>query len=108
MLLAIDINNLTLKQIVIFVYGVYLILLSIITFFTYLSDKQKAKNSKWRIPEAVLLGMSFFGGAFGGYLAMLLFRHKTKAEHWYFTAINLLGLVIHIALIICLLFVFNF
>ena len=32
--------------------------------------------------EKTLLGMSFLGGAIGGYLAMHLTSHKTK--HWYF------------------------
>ena len=41
------------------------------------------------IPEKVLLLLSFFGGAAGGLLGMLLFRHKTR--HWYFWAVNFLG-----------------
>ena len=52
--------------------------------------KSRAKRNVWRIPEKVLLGLSFFGGAAGGYAAMFLCRHKTKK--WYFHAVNLLGL----------------
>ena len=96
------------KEIVLIAYAAYLVLLSIITFFFYAADKNKAKKGKWRVPEKVLLLMSFFGGAFGGYPAMLILRHKTKAEHWYFTAVNVLGLLIHVALIICIIFVFRF
>ena len=66
------------KQIVLMIYGCYLIFLSLITFFMYLADKKKAEKGKWRIPEKVLLLSSFLGGAFGGYPAMILFRHKTK------------------------------
>ncbi len=99
---------LTIKQIVIIAYAAYLILLSIITFIAYGVDKKKAKEGKWRTKEKTLLLLSFFGGAFGGYPAMLIFRHKTKAEHWYFTFVNWLGLLIHIALMILLIFVFNF
>ena len=99
---------LTTKQIVIIANASYLVLLSIITFIAYGADKKKAKDHKYRTKEKTLLGLSFFGGAFGGYPAMLIFRHKTKAEHWYFTAVNLLGLAIHIALMILLIFVFNF
>ena len=93
------------KQLVLMIYGGYLILLSIITFFMYLSDKKKAEKGKWRIPEKVLLLSSFLGGAFGGYPAMLLFRHKTKGEHWYFTFVNVLGILIHVAALIVLAFV---
>ena len=98
----------TTKQIVIIAYASYLVLLSIITFIAYGADKKKAKDHKYRTKEKTLLGLSFFGGAFGGYPAMLIFRHKTKAEHWYFTAVNLLGLAIHITLMILIIFVFKF
>lgn len=99
---------LTTKQIVIIAYAAYLVLLSIITFVAYGVDKKKAIKGKYRTKEKTLLSLSFLGGAFGGYPAMLIFRHKTKGEHWYFTAINLLGLAIHITLMILLIFVFNF
>ena len=101
-------SELTIKQIVLIAYGAYLILLSIITFITYGADKKKAKDGKYRTKEKTLLLLSFFGGAFGGYPAMLIFRHKTKGEHWYFTAVNLLGLAIHITALVLLIFVFNF
>ena len=93
------------KQIVLMIYGGYLILLSFVTFFMYLTDKKKAEKGKWRIPEKVLLLSSFLGGAFGGYPAMILFRHKTKGEHWYFTAVNLLGIILHVTALVVLAFV---
>lgn len=99
---------LTTKQIVIISYAAYLVLLSIITFVAYGADKRKAKKGKYRTKEKALLTLSFLGGAFGGYPAMLIFRHKTKGEHWYFTAVNLLGLAVHITLMILLIFVFQF
>ena len=101
-------NNFTLKQIVILSYCAYLFLLSIITFIAYHVDKKKAESGKWRTKEKTLLLLSFFGGAFGGYPAMLIFRHKTKGEHWYFTAVNLFGLIIHIALLVSLIFFIQF
>ncbi len=72
-------------------YAIALLVLSTITFFTYVSDKKKAKKGAWRVPEKVLLGLSFFGGAAGGLFAMGLVRHKTK--HWYFLVVNGLGLI---------------
>ena len=99
---------LTTKQIVIIAYAAYLVLLSLITFIAYGVDKKKAEKGKYRTKEKTLLLLSFLGGAFGGYPAMLVFRHKTKGEHWYFTAVNLLGLAVHITLMLLLIFVFNF
>ena len=98
----------TTKQIVIIAYASYLVLLSLITFIAYGVDKKKAKSGKWRTKEKTLLSLSFLGGAFGGYPAMLIFRHKTKGEHLYFTAVNWLGLAVHIALMILIIFVFKF
>jgi uncharacterized membrane protein YsdA (DUF1294 family) len=80
------------------IYSGCLIVLSVIAFFAYCIDKGKAKKGAWRTPEKVLLGLSFFGGAIGGYAAMFVFRHKTK--HWYFHVVNLLGLAWQIALFI--------
>ena len=57
-------------------------LISVIAFVLYFADKKKAQKNKWRIKEATLLGLGFFGGAIGALLGMKIFRHKTK--HWYF------------------------
>lgn len=70
--------------------------MSVISFVIYKVDKVKAENKKWRIKESTLLGFGFFGGAAGALIAMKMFRHKTK--HWYFWAINILGLILHIGL----------
>ena len=81
---------------------IFLGVMSLLAFFIYGSDKRKAKKGKFRTPESVLLGFSFFGGAVGGSLGMYVFRHKTKAEHWYFRAVNILGLLWQIALAVFL------
>lgn len=83
------------------IYSAYLALLSIITYCLYASDKKKARKGKWRTPEKVLLVFSFLGGALGGSLAMYTLRHKTK--HWYFRAVNLLGVLWQVALLVYLL-----
>lgn len=41
-------------------------------------DKLKARAGKWRIPERTLFLLAAMGGALGGMLGMLAFRHKTK------------------------------
>ena len=81
-------------------YLIYLIVLSLATFFVYVSDKQKAQKGEWRIPEATLLLLSFIGGAVGGYLAMQLARHKTKK--WYFHLVNIIGILWQAALLVYL------
>ena len=80
-------------QILVIIFGI----LSVITFFMYGVDKFKAQRGKWRISEKALLISSFIGGAVGGFLAMQLFRHKTK--HWYFNVVNILGIMRQIGLI---------
>ncbi|MBR2623014.1 MAG: DUF1294 domain-containing protein [Clostridia bacterium] len=82
------------------IYLVFLAVMSVIAFFVYAADKSKAKKKAWRIPEKILLSLSFFGGAFGGYLAMQLARHKTKK--WYFHLINWLGLIWQVCLLVYL------
>lgn len=64
--------------------------MSVLAFLAYGFDKRKAKKKRWRTPEAVLLCFGFFGGAVGALIGMNLFRHKTR--HWYFWAVNFLGL----------------
>ncbi len=64
---------------------------SFITFILYGVDKFKAKRNLWRIKESVLLLFGFLGGAVGALIGMNLFHHKTR--HWYFWAVNILGIV---------------
>lgn len=85
------------KESLFFAYLGYLALLSVVTFALYHADKRRAKRGTRRIPEKTLLLFSLFGGAFGGFPAMQIFRHKTKGEHWYFTVVNLLGMLLHAA-----------
>ncbi len=86
------------------ILGVYA-LISVIAFVLYFADKKKAQKNKWRIKEATLLGFGFFGGAMGALLGMKIFRHKTK--HWYFWAVNIIGLIWQIALVIWLFITFK-
>ncbi len=56
---------------------IYLSLINAAAFFLMLTDKQKAKKKKWRIPEKTLLLVAALGGSLGAFLGMRLFRHKT-------------------------------
>lgn len=78
------------------VYILFLLVMSLIALALYGLDKRKAKKGAYRIKESVLLSFSFFGGAIGGSLGMLLFHHKTK--HWYFGFVNFLGILWQFAL----------
>ena len=80
-------------------YLIVLGVMSLITFILYAEDKRRAKKGiNPRISEKRLLLHSFFFGAFGGILAMYTLRHKTKAEHWYFTVVNIVSLAIQIVI----------
>ena len=77
---------------------VYLSIINAISFVLMLVDKIKAKHQRWRIPEKVLLGVSFIGGSLGGVIGMHLFRHKTK--HLRFAIGIPLMLLLHVGLLI--------
>lgn len=51
--------------------------MSLLTFAIYGWDKHLAIYQKTRIPEFILLLLSFLGGAFGALCGMILFKHKT-------------------------------
>jgi uncharacterized membrane protein YsdA (DUF1294 family) len=57
---------------------IYLVIVNVMVFIMYGMDKRKAKRKKWRIPESSLILSAFLGGAFGAFLGMQLFHHKTK------------------------------
>ncbi len=82
-------------------YLAYLAIMSLITFLAYAIDKKKAIDGAWRTKEKTLLGLSLLGGAVGGFIAMRVVRHKTK--HWYFWAVNIVGILIHAGLLVYIL-----
>lgn len=82
-------------------YLIILAVMSLAALILYGADKLKAKAGAWRISEAALLSVGFFGGALGALLGMKLWRHKTR--HWYFWVVNIAGLLWQIAVLIVLL-----
>lgn len=56
---------------------IYLIAINLVTFIVYGIDKMKARRSKWRIPEATLLGLAVIGGSVGAWIGMKAWHHKT-------------------------------
>ncbi|SEP60380.1 Uncharacterized membrane protein YsdA, DUF1294 family [Azotobacter beijerinckii] len=53
-------------------------LLSLIGFFLYWGDKNRAEKGGWRTPENTLHAVELLGGWPGALLAQQVFRHKTR------------------------------
>lgn len=66
-------------------FFIYLAAVNIAAFTAFLSDKVCAVKGRRRIPNRVLLGLSFLGGSLGAYTAMYAFRHKTKQDLYVFS-----------------------
>ena len=58
----------------------YLLAVNVLTFVVFGVDERKARQGRWRVPEATLLGLTALGGSIGAWLAMQLFRHKTQKK----------------------------
>jgi uncharacterized membrane protein YsdA (DUF1294 family) len=56
---------------------IFYVVLNLIAFLVYGSDKRRARKGKERTPEATLLLWALVG-AFGAYLGMRFFHHKTR------------------------------
>ncbi|UII55130.1 DUF1294 domain-containing protein [Cytobacillus spongiae] len=55
-----------------------ILLVNVAAFSVMRMDKRKAKKKEYRISERTLWLLALLGGATGMYLAMHIFRHKTK------------------------------
>ena len=80
---------------------VWLLLMSLVLFFTMGADKRRAVKSLRRVPERRLFTLALLGGAAGGWLGMYAFRHKTKHGKFIFgfplIALRQLGLCVYLA-----------
>lgn len=56
----------------------YILFINGITFLLYGADKWLAIRGGYRISEKTLLILAGFGGAFGAYIGMWIFRHKIR------------------------------
>ena len=86
------------RQLILLIMLAVYVVMSVITLLFYIVDKGKAKRHAWRIPEAVLLGLSWLMGSLGALIGIYGFRHKTN--HWYFPVNTFVSLLVHIALFV--------
>ena len=69
-----------------------------LVFIIYGIDKRKAIKNKYRIKEFTLLLLAFFMGAFGAFIGMKVFNHKTKKTE--FKILIPLALLINVAVLV--------
>ena len=60
----------------------WLLSMSLLLFLAMGLDKALAQRQRRRIPEKRLFLLAALGGAFGGWLGIYVFHHKTR--HWQF------------------------
>ena len=78
--------------------ALFMLVMSVVLFALMGADKRFARHEMRRVPEKKLFLFALLGGAPGGLLGMYAFRHKTK--HWYFWAVNIIGVLLHIGVIV--------
>lgn len=75
----------------------YILAVSFITFILWGIDKSRAINDQRRVPEKRLFTLIIIGGAMGGLLGMVVFRHKTRKTIFWVVAI--LACLVHAVLL---------
>ncbi|MEV8254200.1 DUF1294 domain-containing protein [Rhodoglobus sp. NPDC076762] len=60
------------------IFAALYLVMSVITYASYASDKKAAQTRQWRVTESALLGLGLFGGWPGAILAQQRLRHKTQ------------------------------
>ena len=56
----------------------YFFTINALGFLLMLVAKHRARKNRWRIPEAILMGVAALGGSIGSLIGMYTVRHKTK------------------------------
>lgn len=72
---------------------------TVVTFGAFAYDKAIAGSGRTRVPESVLLALTFFGGTLGALAGRALLRHKTRKapfrrQFWAVIGIQVLLLVV--------------
>jgi len=64
-----------------FLAGLWVVL-CVVSYSLYRSDKRRAEAGEWRIPESTLHLFELLGGWPGAYLAQRQYRHKTAKQSY--------------------------
>jgi len=64
--------------------GAYGLVLSGLTYWTYVRDKRRAQEGEWRTPEARLHALELLGGWPGALMAQRRLRHKCSKGSYQF------------------------
>lgn len=80
----------------------WLMSITLVAFLTYGYDKVIAGSDRTRVPESVLLALTFTGGTIGALAGRSLFRHKTikasfRRQLWLVVGAQVILLIIYIA-----------
>ena len=75
--------------------------ITVVTFLTFGYDKFIAGSGRTRVPEKVLLALTFAGGTIGTILGRSLFRHKTvkqsfRARLWIVVGLQVIFIIIYL------------
>ena len=76
--------------------ALWMLVVSVVSFVTYRTDKQAALKNTWRVPENKLHFLDLIGGWPGGLIARQLWRHKTTktsfvVTFWLTVIINIIA-----------------
>lgn len=71
-----------------------LLVLNIVTFFSYATDKSAAERGGWRTPESTLHALAAAGGWPAAWLAQRALRHKSRKRE--FLAVYVLTVLLHL------------
>lgn len=77
--------------------GKYILYINILTFILFGVDKLKAIKNRRRIANSTLILAIFLGGAIGGLLGMVLFKHKIR-KYYYLLSIGVSLIISSIAI----------
>ena len=79
-------------------YPLWLLSISVVTFLLFVYDKIRARRKGGRVPELTLHALSLLGGFIGGWMGMLIVRHKTRHPSFYI--VQMISTIIHGAFIL--------
>jgi len=77
----------------------WIIAITVVTFLAFGYDKAISGTDVTRVPEVVLLALTFFGGTLGALIGRPVFHHKTKKigfrlKFWFVVGIQIIALAV--------------